>query len=126
MTDPTFRNINRLFVSSFKYHDNDPTRNYFDKYYMLLAEIKSFNMLTNNKPFSDQPLKNRLETYKRSNDYTTENLLDYLYYQNNYKLVGIDLSRQTNTTIPQQINFTMKLEDNGATMFFTNGAAIFL
>ena len=35
------------------------------------------------------------------------------------KLIGIDLSRQTNTSIPQQINFVGKLEeDDGAAMFF--------
>ena len=46
------------------------------------------------------------------------NLLDYFYYQNYYKLIGIDLKRQTNTSIPQQINFVAKLEkDDGATMF---------
>ena len=31
-------------------------------------------------------------------------LLDYSYHQNYYKLIGIDLSRQTNTSINQQIN----------------------
>ena len=42
-----------------------------------------------------------------------------MYYQNYYKLVCIDLSRQTSTNIPQQISFTGKLEkDDGATMFF--------
>ena len=55
----------------------------------------------------------------RNDDNTTENLLDYLYHQNYYKLIGKDLSRQTNTSIPQQINSTGKLEeDDGATMFF--------
>ena len=55
----------------------------------------------------------------RNNEYTTGNLLDYLYHQNYYKLIGIDLSRQTNTSIPQQINSVLKLEeDDGATMFF--------
>ena len=55
----------------------------------------------------------------RYNDYTTGNVLDYLYHQNYYKLIGIDLSRQTNTNIPQQINFTGKLEeDDGAVIFF--------
>ena len=44
----------------------------------------------------------------RNDDYTTRNLLDYLYNQNHYKLIGIDISRQTNTTIPQPINFTEK------------------
>ena len=46
----------------------------------------------------------------RNNDYTTENLLDYLYHQKYYKLIGIDLSRQKNASIPQQINFVGKLK----------------
>ena len=55
----------------------------------------------------------------RNNDYTTGNWLEYLYHQNYCKLISIDLSRQTNMSIPQQINFTRKLEENdGATMFF--------
>ena len=54
----------------------------------------------------------------KKDDYTTGNLLDCLYHQNYYKLIGIDLSRQTNANIPQQINFTEKLEeDDGASMF---------
>ena len=52
----------------------------------------------------------------KNNDYTTGSLLNYLYHQKYYKLIGIDLSRQTNTSIPQQINLTGKLEeDDGAT-----------
>ena len=47
----------------------------------------------------------------RNTNYTTENLLDYLYHQKYYKLIGIDLSRQTNMIIPQQINFIIKLEN---------------
>ena len=35
-----------------------------------------------------------------------------------YKLIGIDLTRQTNANIPQQMNFTVKLaNDNGTTIF---------
>ena len=53
-----------------------------------------------------------------NDDYTTGNLLDYLYHQKYYKLVGIYLSIHTN--IPQQINFIGKLEkDDGATMFLS-------
>ena len=38
--DPTFRNIKRLLVLSFKNGDNNPTRNSFNKYYiLLLSEI---------------------------------------------------------------------------------------
>ena len=54
LIDPTFRNINRLFVFSFKNDNNDPTRDSFDKYYMPLVEIKDFNALIDNKPFFDQ------------------------------------------------------------------------
>ena len=34
LTDPTFRNINRLFVLSFKNNNDDPTRNSLGGYYM--------------------------------------------------------------------------------------------
>ena len=54
----------------------------------------------------------------RNDDYTWH-LLDLSYHQNYYKLIGKDLSRETNRNISQQINFTGKLEeDDGATMFF--------
>ena len=48
----------------------------------------------------------------------TTNLLNFSYYQNYCKLIGIDLPIQTNTNIPQQINFTGKLEEDAATMLF--------
>ena len=51
--------------------------------------------------------------------YRTENLLDFLYHQNYYKLIGIDLSRQTNASLSQQINFTKKLEEDDGTMFLS-------
>ena len=115
LIDPIFRNINRLFVISFKNGNDDPTINSFDKYHMPLVEIKCFNALIDNKPLFDQPVKNKQEAYEklvempRNNDYTTGNVLDYLSYQKYYRLIGIDLSRQTNTNIPQQINFVGKL-----------------
>ena len=53
--DPTFRNINRLFLLSFRNGDDDPSRYSFDKYYMPLVEIKELNVLSDNKPVFDQP-----------------------------------------------------------------------
>ena len=124
LIDPTFRNINRLFVLSFKNGDDDPTRCSFDWYYMPMIEIKDFNVLIDNKPFFDQPVKSKQETYEkliemsRNDDYTTGNLLYFSYQQNYYKLIGTDLSRQANTSIPQKIDLTSKLEeDDGAAMF---------
>ena len=55
----------------------------------------------------------------RNDDYTTGNLLDFSYHKNYYKLIGMDLWRKTNISIPQETNFIGKSkEDNGATMFF--------
>ena len=46
-------------------------------------------------------------------------MLDFSYHQNYYKLICIDLLIQTNTIIPEEINFRGKLEgDDGATIFF--------
>ena len=41
-----------------------------------------------------------------------------MYQQKYYKLTGIDLLRQTNMSISQKINFTGKLQEDGATIFF--------
>ena len=43
-----------------------------------------------------------------NNDYTTDNLLDYDYFSKHYRLIAIDLSKQTefeNHDLKQQINF---------------------
>ena len=56
----------------------------------------------------------------KNNDYTTDNLLDFAYFKENYNLIAIDLSKQTKLKDPQQINFIGKIEDqnDGATMIF--------
>ena len=127
LIDWTFRNINRLFVVSFKNGENDPKIIYFDKYYiyMSLVEIKDSNAWIDNKLLFDQPVKNKQEAYEkiikmsRNYDCTRGNLLDFSYHQKYYKLIHIELSRQKNISIPQQINFTGKLEeDDGEKMFF--------
>ena len=46
-----------MFVLSFKNGNDDPKRDSFHKYCMPLAEIKDFNVLIDNKPFFDQPVK---------------------------------------------------------------------
>ena len=76
-----------LFLLLFKNDQNDPAKNYFDKYYLSLVEIK------------DQPIKNKQEAYEkfvamsRNGDYTTGNLLHYSYHQIYYKLIDINLLR---------------------------------
>ena len=49
---------------------------------MPLVEIKDFNALIDNKPFFDQSVKSKQETFEMSNNdnYTTGNLLDFSYH----------------------------------------------
>ena len=123
--DPTFTNVNRLFVLSFPRNDNTDSRYSFSNYYVPKNKINDFNVLIDGKSFFDLPVKDYEEANEKiidlsnNTDYTTGNLLDYAYYKKHYKLTAIDLSKQTKLKDPQQINFIGKLLKNtGTTMFF--------
>ena len=124
LIDPTFTNVNRLFVLSF---ENENDRTSFSKYYVPKVDKKDFNVLTDGKPFFEIPVKNKEEEYEaiieisKNNDYTTGNLLGYECFKDPYKLIAIGLSKQIeleNPDLKQQINFIGRLEENNATMFF--------
>ena len=126
LIDTTFRNVNRLFVLSF---ENEDDRTSYYKYYLPSVEIKDYNVLIDGNAFFELPIKNIEETYEKiiqitdhSGYYTRDNLLDYEYFKEHYKLIAIDLSKQIeleNKDIKQQINFIGNLErDDGAVMFF--------
>ena len=124
MIDPTFLNLNSLFVLSFRRNNNADSRYSFSNYYVPNVKINYFNVLIDGKSFSDLPIKIK-EAYEKitdmsnNNDYTTSNLLDFAYFKKHYKLIAIDLSKQTKLKDPQQINFTGKLLKNtGATVLF--------
>ena len=123
LIDPTFTNVNRLLILSFSRNNNTDSRYSYSKYYISKVEIKDFNVIIDGKCFFDLLVKNKEEAYSmdmtNNNDYTTSNLLDFVYFQENYKLIAIDLSKKTKLKDPQQINFIGKLDKgNGATVFF--------
>ena len=90
-------------------------RDSFSCYYVPNIEIKDLNVLIDGKSFFDLPVKNEEEAYEKiiemsnNNDYTTGNLLDFAYFKENYRLIAIDLSKQTKLKDPQHINFIGKL-----------------
>ena len=77
------------------------------------------------KNFFDQPVNSDLKTYEnirriatgQGDDYRTGCLLDYSYFQKNYKMIAIDLSKQqvldADPRAIQQINFAAKLDRAG-------------
>ena len=88
LIDPTFFNVNRLFVLSFKNEhgnndEDESARTSSKKYY---APKVDFNMLIDGKPFFKIPIKNKEEANEaiiemsKNNNYTTVNLLDYEYF----------------------------------------------
>ena len=103
LIDPTFTNVNRLFVLSF---ENEADRSSFSKYYVPKIEIKDFNVLIDGKQFFKIPVKNKEEAYEqiiemsKNNDYTRSNLLNYEYFKDHYQLIAIDLSKKTELENP--------------------------
>ena len=62
LIDPTFTNLNRLFVLSFQRiaWENNTTKDYRDSFshcYVPNVRIKYFNVLTDGKSFFDLPVK---------------------------------------------------------------------
>ena len=125
LIDTIFTNVNRLFVLSFPRNNNTDNRYSYSNYYVPKVEINDFNILIDGNSFFDLLVKNIEEAYEKiieisnNNDYTTGNLLGFGYFLKNYKLIVIDLSKQTKLKDPRQINFIGKLLRNtGAAMFF--------
>ena len=54
LIDPTFSNVNRLFVLSF---ENGDDRNSYYKYYMASIEIKDYNVLIDGNASFELPIK---------------------------------------------------------------------
>ena len=57
LIDPTFNNVNRLFVLAFQ---NEEDRRSFSKYYTPTVEIKYYNVIIDGEPFYEIPIKNKL------------------------------------------------------------------
>ena len=118
LTDSTFTSVNRLFVLSFPRNNNTDSRYSFSNYYVSKVKVNDFNVLIDGKSFFDLSVKNDEEAYEKiidmsnNNDYKTGNLLDFAYFKKHYKLIAIDLSKQTKLKDPQQINFIGKLLRN--------------
>ena len=112
LIDPTFTNVNKLFVLAYRTADD---RQSFSQFYLLKVMAKDCNVIIDELSFFSMPIKTEEEAYEkiidisRNNEYTTGNLLDYGYFKKHYKLIAIDLSKQqvlqAKEDLIQQINF---------------------
>ena len=122
--DPSFQSVNRLFVTAYNRVDGQPTRNGQQKYYLPRIDLNKYNVIIDGRNFYDNPIESDIEKYRelkkvmigKGEDYTTGSLLDFNYFDKNYKLVAVDLSKQKELDADpraiQQIEFKYMLGTN--------------
>ena len=97
LIDPTFTNVNRLFVLTYRNTDDRQSSSHF---YLPNVMVKDYNVIIDKLTFFDLPINTEEQAYgkiidiSRNNEYTAGNLLDYDYFKKYYKLIAIDLSKQ--------------------------------
>ena len=100
--DPSFQDVNRLFVMAYNRANDQPTKNCQQKYYLPRIDLKKYNVIIDGRNFYDNPIESDIEKYTElkkvmigtGENYTTGSLLDFNYFDKHYKLVAVDLSKQ--------------------------------
>ena len=122
--DPSFQGVNRLFVMAYNRANGQPTRNGRRKYYLPRIDLKKYNVIIDGRNFYDNPIESDIEKYRelikvmigKGEDHTTGPLFDFNYFNKNYKLVAVDLSKQKELDADpraiQQIEFKYMLGTN--------------
>ena len=118
LIDPTFTNVNRLFVLAYQTALN---RQSIFQFYLPRVMVKDYNVIIDKLAFFDLPIKTEEEAYEKiidiskNDEYRTGNLLEYDYFKKYYKLIAINLSKQQvlqeNEDLIQQINFIGRIQE---------------
>ena len=74
----------------------------FKKYFLRRVKIENYNIEIDGRNFYDQPINDLIKQYDEAtkistgqgDDYTTGCLLDFAYFEKNYRLIAADLSKQ--------------------------------
>ena len=94
----------------------------YNKYVLTRVKIDNCNIEIDGRNFYDQPINDSIKQYDevrkistgKGDDYTTGCLLDFDYFEKNYKIIAADLSKQkalnADSRAIQQIIFTGKIK----------------
>ena len=74
----------------------------FKKFFLPRVKIENYNIEIDRRNFYDQPINDLIKQYDevrkvstgQGGDYTTGCLLDFAYFQKNYRLIAADLSKK--------------------------------
>ena len=122
--DASYQGVKRLFVLAY---DNTAGNNQvsidsFKKYFLPRVKIENYNIEIDGRNFYDQSINDSIKQYDeirkistgQGDDYTTGCLLDFAYFEKNYRLIAADLSKQkaldADSRAIQQIIFTGKIK----------------
>ena len=104
LLNASFQCVRRLFVLVYFIANdgNDEAGIKKRKYFLPRGEIKNYNVLIDGRNFYDQSINDLIKQYDQvrkvsiayGDDCTTDCLLDYAYFKDNYKLIAIDQSKQ--------------------------------
>ena len=116
--DAGIQGVNKLFVLAYAHGDNATNENSYDKYFLPRLKIDNYNIEIDGRNFYDQSINDLIKQYDEirkistghGDDYTTGCLLDFAYFDKNYRLIAADLSKRkaldADTKAIQQIIFT--------------------
>ena len=112
-----------MFVLLYASGNNVTDENSYRKYFLPRLKIKNYNIEIDGRNFYDQPINDSIKQYDevrktstgQGDDYTTGCLSDFAYFEKNYRLVAVDLSKQkvldADSRPIQQIIFTGKTDN---------------
>ena len=120
--DASFQGVNRLFVFAYVHGNNITNENAHKKYFFPRLKINNYNIEIDGRNFYDQSINDLLKKYdevrkniNRTSDDYTGCLLDFAYFEKNYRLIGANLSKQkaldADPKAIQQIIFTGKTDN---------------
>ena len=127
--DASFQGVNKLFVLQYVYGNNITNENSYRRYFLRRLKIKNYNIEIDGRNFYDQSINDLIKQYNevrkkwtgQGDDYTTVYLLDFAYFEKNYRLIAANSSKQKaldeDPKAIQQIIFTEK-KDNTIRIYY--------
>ena len=122
--DASFQGVSKLFVLAYQRGDNYANEDAFNEYFLPKIKIEKYNVEIDGRNFYDQAINDSIKQHDevrkistgQGDDYATGYLLDFAYFEKNYRLIAIDLSKQKaldpDPKEIQQIIFTGQAPNN--------------
>ena len=114
LLDDSYQGIKRLFVLAYRDADgaNRVIADSHREYFLPRVKIENCNIKIDGRNFYDQPINDSITQYDevrgvsagQGDAFTTGCLLDFAYFEKNYRLTGVDLNKQKNWMLIQERN----------------------